>query len=110
MINVFEDINKGNFTKITKAKEIMPSDKMGSLDLTTEGRHHTKFLHGQVVDLQKLPKVSAKRTNGDIMLENVSVITPSGDIVVPNLSLQVSNHLCYEVFLLYAKYSVILFD
>ena len=103
MINVFEDINKGNFMKIAKAKELMPSNNMGTLDLATGSSHHMKFLHGQVVDLQRLPKVSAKRTNGNIMLENVSVVTPSGDVVVPNLSLQVSYHLCNEIFLSSAK-------
>ena len=75
--------------KIAKVKEIMPSNKIEGLDLVSAGSHDMQFCHGQVVNLQKLPKVSAKSTSGDIKLENVSVITPSGDVVVPDLSLQV---------------------
>ena len=95
LINVFEDINKGNFIKINKVKEILPPESLG-------GHHHRKseidqvggFSHGQVVDLQKLPKVAAIRTNGDMQLEHVAVITPSGDVVVPNLSLRVCHLEC----------------
>ena len=100
MINVFEDINKGNFLKVSKAKELMPIDNADTLGQATEGSHHRSFLHGQVVNLQRLPKVSAKRTNGDIVLEHVSVITPSGDVVVPDLSLQVGCHGYLQIVIL----------
>lgn len=89
MINVFEDINKGNFIKVGKLKEIAPSDVSRKENLNLEADHSMEFLHGQVVDLQMLKKLDAKRTEGDIQLENISVITPSGDVVVPDLSLQV---------------------
>ena len=93
MINVFEDINEGNFIKLSKAKELMPNFEQDPQDLVSGDTSQAKFLHGQVVNLQKLPKVSAKITDGDIKLKHISVITPSGDVVVPDLSLQVRSYL-----------------
>ncbi|XP_065066834.1 ATP-binding cassette sub-family D member 2-like [Rhopilema esculentum] len=92
MINVFEDINKGHFVKTGKLKEISQAKNYGVLEVDSlDGG----LGHGQVVDLQGLMKVQAKKTDGDIMLQNISIITPGGDVVVPNLSLQIdsSTHL-----------------
>ena len=88
MINVFEDVNKGNFVKVGKSKEASPSSNFGVLEWDSTGEPE-RLVYGQVVDLQSMSKVPATKTDGDIMLENVSIITPSGDVVVPDLSLKV---------------------
>ena len=86
MINVFEDINEGHFVKTGKLKEISQAKNYGVMEVDSL---NGSLGHGQVVDLHGLMKVQAKKTDGDIMLENISIITPGGDVVVPNLSLQV---------------------
>eukprot|EP00794_Sanderia_malayensis_P006040 gene6040-6742_t len=82
MISVFDDINKGHYVKAKKSKEAW--DSHFALHEIQEAGN---FKYGQVVNLQQLANVSATETKGDIVLEHLSVITPNGDVVVPDLSL-----------------------
>ena len=106
MINVFEDINNGNYKKIAKIKETSLGSKFEMLNQF--GDASGSFSYGQVVDLQSLPKVDPMGTEGDILIDHVSIITPNGDVVVPDLTLTVGS---VSFFLYYhlISYIVILY-
>ncbi len=89
MVSVFEGIKKGQYVKVKKSKDGGQSSSSVISNLST-AKKCGSFAYGEVIDLQTLPKVAATKTDGNIVLENLSVITPNGDVVIPGLSLNVS--------------------
>ena len=90
MLSVFEDIHKGHFVRTAKTKDQpIKDDNFGvtSLNSSSDG---SELSHGDVVDLRQLSIVQPIETTDDIIINDMPIITPMGDVVVSNLSLTVS--------------------
>ena len=86
MINVFEDIHRDHFIRINSSKNDQSVEEKLE-DAITDNR---VFKHGQVVSLNSLPRIAPTFTDSDIVLKQVPIIAPSGNIVCPSLSLKVT--------------------
>lgn len=76
MLAIFEDLEKGHCKRI--------ADKTDKNPIAVSGAKA-----GDVVQLDQLPGGDVTDTDGDIVLKDVAIITPCGDIVVTNLTFQV---------------------
>ena len=85
MISVFEDIHREHYVRLPSSK----SQQSLEDKLEDAFEEHTVFLHGQVVPLQSLPRTAPTYTEGDIVLRQVPIIAPSGDVVCPSLTIKV---------------------
>ena len=83
LIDVFEDIHRDHFIRVTSSKNLSLEEKIWDACLDTQ------FVHGQVVAIDVLPRVTPKFTGGDIVLKNVPIVAPSGDVVCPSLTIKV---------------------
>jgi len=85
MIFVFEDIHRGHFVKTTNSKSALTLEE----EISEACVESTGFKHGVVVSVGDIARVTPLFTNGDIMLKNVPIITPSGDVICPTLTLKI---------------------
>ncbi|KAK3698087.1 hypothetical protein QZH41_005897 [Actinostola sp. cb2023] len=80
MLVIFDDLEKGHcrraIDKIDKPEE-------------TKQIYHAKA--GDVVQLKQLQGGHVTDTDGDIIIQDVAIITPCGDVVVSSLTLQVGH-------------------
>ena len=85
MLIVFEDVRNGRYQRNTPR----PKSRKDSID----GAETALLAHGpqvgQVVDLSELSGGEVVDTESSIVLKNVPIITPTGDIVVSSLSFEV---------------------
>lgn len=87
MINVFEDIHKEHYIRLPTSKSLHTLED----ELEDALEDHIVFKHGQVVPLNSLPRTTPSYTDGDIVLRQVPIIAPSGDVVCPSLSIKISH-------------------
>jgi hypothetical protein len=102
MLSVFEDIKKGHCKR--------PLEKSNSVN---ELEEHTKIAKaGQVVKLDEMPGGHITDTDGAIMLKDVAIITPCGDVVVSGLTLEVTllTYILFKVILLIDEFHTICFS
>ena len=90
MITVFEDIHEDHFIRLNSVKSAQSLE-----DKIKEALDETLVLkHGEIVAIDEIPRVATIFTTGDIVLKKVPIITPSGDVICPKLSIKVrSKHL-----------------
>lgn len=77
MLSIFEDLEKGHCKRIADKTDIKNPISV------------TGAKAGDVVQLDQLPGGDVTDTDGDIVLKDVAIITPCGDIVVTKLTFQV---------------------
>eukprot|EP00111_Clytia_hemisphaerica_P017446 TCONS_00051624-protein len=86
MLSVFEDIHKEHYIRLPASKSFSTVEE----HLEDASEDHIVFSHGQVVPLNSLPRTTPTWTDGDIVLRQVPIIAPSGDVVCPSLSIKIS--------------------
>ena len=85
MITVFEDIHEDHFIRQNSVKSAQSLE-----DKIKEALDETLVLkHGEIVAIDEIPRVAPIFTTGDIVLKKVPIITPSGDVICPELSIKV---------------------
>lgn len=92
MFEVFEDVQQGHcerqiLRELTQADDSFLEDK----------EQCSVGVHGEVVDLNQMPGGEVVDTEGSIALKDVAIITPCGDVVVSNLSFEVSSRMKQEI-------------
>ena len=94
MVTVFEDIHEDHFIRLNSVKSAQSLE-----DKIKEALDETLMLkHGEIVAIDEIPRVTPVFTTGDIILKKVPIITPSGDVICPELSIKVRvvNYLALE--------------
>lgn len=89
MINVFEDIHRDHFIRVNTNTKTFQSVEEKLEDAFNDDDN--AFKHGEVVALHTLPRITPTFTESEIILKQVPIIAPSGDIVCPSLSMKVGN-------------------
>lgn len=84
MFNVFKEIHNDKFVTSSSSKVCT----YAALD-NLESSFEVVFKYGQVVCLNDMPRVQPEYTKGDIILKNVPIITPNGDVICSSLSIQI---------------------
>ena len=85
MLDVFEDVQQGHCERQISRELTQVEDS-----LLEEKEHSSVEVHGEVVDLNQMPGGEVVDTEGSIVLKDVAIITPCGDVVVSSLSFEVS--------------------
>lgn len=85
MLDVFEDVQQGHCERQISRELTQVEDS-----LLEEKEHSCVGVHGEVVDLNQMPGGEVVDTEGSIVLKDVAIITPCGDVVVSSLSFEVS--------------------
>ena len=85
MLDVFEDVQQGHCERQISRELTQVEDS-----LLEEKEHSSVRVHGEVVDLNQMPGGEVVDTEGSIVLKDVAIITPCGDVVVSSLSFEVS--------------------
>lgn len=85
MLDVFEDVQQGHCERQISRELTQVEDS-----LLEEKEHSSVGVHGEVVDLNQMPGGEVVDTEGSIVLKDVAIITPCGDVVVSSLSFEVS--------------------
>ena len=83
MLHVFEDVHANRFVR-SSAQETSVEEQLANA-VACPG----SLRHGEVVALGSLPRVTATCSDGSMDLRNVPIITPSGDVVCPSLTLKI---------------------
>ena len=86
MFAVFEDLQKGHYIRQVNPIEQKRRD---SIDKAEEAVVTGPVGHGEVVDVNQLPGGEVVDTEGAIVLQDVAIITPCGDVIVSSLSFEV---------------------
>ena len=87
MFAVFEDVQKGHYQRQIGGQVENPRDS------TDGGNLRGAVSHGKVVDLRQMGSGKVVDTEGNIILKDVAIITPCGDVVVSSLSFEASESL-----------------
>lgn len=85
MLDVFEDVQQGHCERQISRELTQVEDSA-----LEEKEHSSVGVHGEVVDLNQMPGGEVVDTEGSIVLKDVAIITPCGDVVVSSLSFEVS--------------------
>lgn len=85
MLDVFEDVQQGHCERQISRELTQVEDSA-----LVEKEHSSVGVHGEVVDLNQMPGGEVVDTEGSIVLKDVAIITPCGDVVVSSLSFEVS--------------------
>ena len=87
MVSVFEDIQQGHFKRVLseKSSSNLIADEL--FEATNGGE--SPFRYGNVVNVSDLPRIDPTVTDGDIVLHEVPIITPAGDVVCSSLTVKV---------------------
>ena len=93
MLTVFEDIHKEHYVRLPSTKSMSTVEDC----LEEASEDHIVFSHGQVVPLNSLPRTAPSWTDGDIVLRQVPIIAPSGDVVCPSLTIKVCIDELYDI-------------
>lgn len=85
MFEVFEDVQRGHCQK-----QLLSSREMNERRDSTDEDDQSSSVgaHGEVVDLSQMPGGVVVDTEGSIVLKDVAIITPCGDVVVSSLSFE----------------------
>lgn len=83
MLDVFEDVQQGHCERQISRELTQVEDS-----LLEEKENSSVGVHGEVVDLNQMPGGEVVDTEGSIVLKDVAIITPCGDVVVSSLSFE----------------------
>jgi len=88
MVSVFEDIQQGHFKRVLseKSSSNLIADEL--FEATNGGE--SPFRYGNVVNVSDLPRIDPTVTDGDIVLHEVPIITPAGDVVCSSLTVKLT--------------------
>ena len=86
MLLVFDEVKRGHYQRNAS---IRPEKRRDSIDEAEAALSPHGPQVGQVVDLTQLPGGEVVDTEASIILKNVPIITPTGDMVVTSLSFEV---------------------
>lgn len=98
MLNIFDDLERGHCKRIV-------DHQVDSRPMVLDGAKA-----GDVVQLDQLPGGHVTDTQGDILLKDVAIITPCGDVVVSNLTLEVGSSFYNILHSSVVHYTKILFN
>lgn len=87
MIDVFEDIHRDHFIRVNINAKSYQSLEEKIEDASNDDDQ--PFKHGEVVALNTLPRIAPTFTESEIILKQIPIIAPSGDVVCPSLSMKV---------------------